>query len=730
MKKLLFVLGLFLLVLAACGPKQTATPAPTQAPATTTTETVAPPTQEATPIVQVPFLDLWQGSGHAKLDSEPFTHWSNEASKYEVPVACAKCHTGAGYLDFLGADGSEAGKVDAAVSVKDGNPGIQCTTCHNAVTMTLSEVTFPSGVTLSGLGPEARCMVCHQGRESKVSVDKQIADFNATDPDAVPAPIKDAQGNDVRFGFRNIHYYAAAATLFGSEVHGGYEYDGKTYDAKHEHVIGIDTCVACHDPHSLEVKVTTCQMCHQEVKSVEDLKNVREPSSLMDYDGDGNVTEGMYYEIQGLQAALYQAIQAYARDVAGLGITYNPAAYPYFFADADGDGKPDEKDGKPVVYSQWTPRLLKAAYNYQVSVKDPGSFAHGNKYIVQLLYDSIADINAYYTAAGKSPVVDMSKMHRDDAGHFAGNTEPFRHWDEEGAVPGTCARCHTAGGLPQFLKEGTTISAKPNNGFQCSTCHDEANWPNRYAVAKVTFPSGAVLSFGENEDSNLCLVCHQGRESKNSVDAALKGLDPKQPSDKIRFRNIHYFAAGATLFGTEAKGAYEYDGKTYNGMNTHPLNKCKDCHDVHKLEPKFETCVACHKDVTEPEAIRAANDTTDYDGDGNITEGIAGEIETLREALYAQIQAVAKANGTPIVYNAAAYPYFFVDKDEDGKPDIGEKGPIVYNAFSPQLLKAAYNYQYAMKDPGGYVHNPKYIIQILIDSIADLGGDVTRYVRP
>ncbi len=28
---------------------------------------------------------------------------------------------------------------------------------------------------------------------------------------------------------------------------------------------------------------------------------MREPSSAVDYDGDGNVTEGMYYEIEGLQ---------------------------------------------------------------------------------------------------------------------------------------------------------------------------------------------------------------------------------------------------------------------------------------------------------------------------------------------------------------------------------------------------------------------------------------------
>ena len=48
----------------------------------------------------------------------------------------------------------------------------------------------------------------------------------------------------------------------------------------------------------------------------------------------------------------------------------------------------------------------------------------------------------------------------------------------------------------------------------------------------------------------------------------------------------------------------------------------------------------------------------------------------------------------------------------------------------PILLEAAFNYQYSIKDPDAFTHNPKYIIQILIDSIEAVGGDVTRYTRP
>ena len=235
----------------------------------------------------------------------------------------------------------------------------------------------------------------------------------------------------------------------------------------------------------------------------------------------------------------------------------------------------------------------------------------------------------------------------------------------------------------------------PSNGFQCSTCHDEANWPNRYEVASVTFPSGKTVSLGGKDadgnfvadDSNLCIACHQGRESTASVNAALRGKDADTVDAKISFKNIHYFAAGATLFGDDVQGAYQYEGKEYVGQNvTHPLNKCKDCHDVHALEPKLEACAGCHGDAA-PEDIRFNTDTTDWDGDGNVTEGVAGEIQTLSDALYAQIQAYATEEvGAGIVYDAAAYPYFFVDKDGDGKADKNDQGARLLTTMATGLL--------------------------------------------
>jgi hypothetical protein len=691
------------------------------------------------------------GSAHNAVDTEPFRHWDGE-DPAEVPTSCAKCHSTAGYQDFLGADGSEAGKVDAAVPAKDAQ-GIQCVACHNAETLHLASVTFPSGAVIENPGPSGRCMLCHQGRESTVSVNKLIADLKADDPDKTPAPVV-TNGVTTTLGFRNVHYYAAAATLYGTMVKGGYEYEGKTYDAKNQHVEGFDSCAGCHDPHTLQVKVDQCAQCHEGVTTVEDLKKVRMISSAKDYDGDGNVEEGMADEIAGLQEILFAEIQKYAKDTAGAGIAYDAATYPYFMLDEDGDGKGDTNDqGAARGYNKWTPRLLKAAYNYQVSVKDPGAFAHGNKYIVQLLYDSIEDLGG-----------DVSELARTDAGHFAGDTLPFRDWDAadianptaaDYVVPYRCAKCHSATGLSEFIGAGGTVvvDGRGNtltagigpqhsaNGFMCSTCHNEENFPERYAIASVTFPSGKTVSFAKDadgkliaDDSNLCIMCHQGRESTLSVNNALQGKEEDTADKAISFKNIHYLGAGATLFGADAAGAYQYGGKEYVGQNMHAaptgsMNKCKDCHDVHALEPKAEACKACHGDM-EPEKIRMV--ATDWDGDGDTTEGVKGEVDTLAEALFAQIQTYAKDTaGAGIVYDAHTYPYFMLDADGDGQPDKNDQGAnIAYNAWTPRLLKAAFNYQYSQKDPGAFVHNPQYVIQFLIDSIDDLGGNVSSYTRP
>jgi hypothetical protein len=177
---------------------------------------------------------------------------------------------------------------------------------------------------------------------------------------------------------------------------GAYQYEGKEYAGRNEHVNAADNCIECHSTHELEVQVEACADCHDGADAEGGLQTIRESED--DFDGDGDATEGIALEIDTMRQALYAALQAYAADEVGTPIVYHPANHPYFFIDTNGNGEADADEAVgDNRYATWTPRLLRAAYNYQYSTKDPGQFAHNAPYIIQTLYDSLEDLGADVT---------------------------------------------------------------------------------------------------------------------------------------------------------------------------------------------------------------------------------------------------------------------------------------------------------------------------------------------
>ncbi|MEX0598987.1 MAG: hypothetical protein WD205_00010, partial [Rhodothermales bacterium] len=197
-------------------------------------------------------------------------------------------------------------------------------------------------------------------------------------------------GVSAELTFINVHYGVAAAVLHGSAVRGGFQYPGRTYVGRFAHVPSASTCVSCHDAHSTRVETEGCLSCH---RGVEDLRAIRTRHG--DFDGDGQAHGGIHSEIMGLHESLYRAIQAYALQVSGTPIGYASGKFPYFFNDTDGDGRiSSEEAAMANRYASWTPRLLKAAYNYQFVAKDPGAYTHNPPYAMQLLYDSLESLSA------------------------------------------------------------------------------------------------------------------------------------------------------------------------------------------------------------------------------------------------------------------------------------------------------------------------------------------------
>jgi len=326
-------------------------------------------------------------------------------------------------------------------------------------------------------------------------------------------------------------------------------------------------------------------------------------------------------------------------------------------------------------------------------------------------------------------------------GHFNRHADAFHEWDSEKEIPAVCARCHGATSLPEYLKDGkNTAAPHATNGLACTDCHADLLTYARHSVAKVTFPSGMTVDSGNN-DANLCMTCHQGRESTASVNKAIAGLPLDTPDAKLNFIHVHFYGAGATMYGTEAKVGYEYDGKTYVGRFAHMPNvsTCTGCHHPHDGAVMVERCGGCHDGVKELADVANIRMSTrgDFDGNGK-EEGLAKEIAGLQVQLYAGIETYAKnVGGVGIGFTEAAYPHWFADKNGNGRIDPEEVSAAnAYHAYTPRLLQAVYNYTYSVRDPAGAYHNGRYVLQLLHDSLESLaqsgkaGVNMTGKARP
>jgi len=313
-------------------------------------------------------ITQWARSGHSDFHSESFAHWNEDGA---IPPVCATCHSGAGFRSLYGLDGSEPGLPQTPVPV---GGVVDCDTCHNPGLATIDAIRLPSGEQHPVTGYEAACMTCHQGRASSATVAKAVG---TTAEDEVNAEL----------GFINPHYAIAAASLLGGSGQLGYQYPGKSYEPRFIHARPVSTCISCHEPHNLTVAPETCLTCHQSGES----EAIR--ISRQSYDGSGNLQQGIHDDIKANRQRLFSLMVEYSSEVAGTPLVYDGARHPYFFADHNADGIVDQVEGAPVPYASWTPRLLKAAYNWKFVGADGGIHVHNPHYALQLLFDSAEDIS-------------------------------------------------------------------------------------------------------------------------------------------------------------------------------------------------------------------------------------------------------------------------------------------------------------------------------------------------
>jgi hypothetical protein len=710
--------------------------------------------------------------------------------------SCARCHAGDGFRDFIGADGSASNVISvqygssapAATDVTTActadliaagtpclNSGMKCDMCHNTATAlgggTLNQHVFPSGTTVTLDGTSAICSQCHDGGRAGYNVFqvKSVLDTNA-----LAGVTGDAQLTSSNAAVR-AHYLPAASTLFGATVGGWSEYTGNIYTAQNQHG-GIASCTTCHDAHTGQLPAdrdigAKCGSCHFDattglaVSTFLQLQDSRQFGFEGDIDGDG-VEESLKLEIDGLGAKLFTAITTYATTIAGAPICTLDNKW-YIVADA---AVACGTAPNATAYNKFTPRLLKAAFNYQMYQNDVGAWAHNPRYAIEVIYDSIADLNVGLGAsfvpngnrafnshfgAAEDPSPYAAMIYHGGSNALTGEVLPTM-----GFTSAACYQCHGgAGGLAAYVATApaalasTAVSNKVT-ALECSTCHayDGADMKGiRNDVGTVYFPpqkgnpplaTQNVVSFASTDLPNsfaVCGTCHSGRENGATIDIAIGTT--ADTSFTLGFKNPHYLGAAGMILGNDAKVLYQYPGQTYagktvfwktgtNGNAPGPHGsphgaECTGCHQPkaskHSFEVDLTYCATCHKATT-------------Y-GDYSLAP-VEEEYKVATAELLTSIQTYAAANASAsgvegICYNAAKNPYFFKVVGgicQDGVANA-PAASASFTTFNPKLLKAAYNYQWTQKEPGAWAHNEVYVMEAIYDSIVDLGG-TPSFTRP
>jgi hypothetical protein len=295
-----------------------------------------------------------------------------------------------------------------------------------------------------------------------------------------------------------------------------------------------------------------------------------------------------------------------------------------------------------------------------------------------------------------------------------------------------CQQCHTNEGFIEYVQTGKVegyVAAPSQPG--CFTCHD----PHDTGDFRLRTTQAVVLTNGEifnQGDGNLCASCHQSRAIPTETVKAM-------PASSIRsYWGAHHGPQSDMVVGTNA---YEFSGKNYSS-SLHSFvvtDGCVDCHmsypagrfslapgvgghsmniegEVHHA-PKVNVsaCNECHTDIGQ---VRGSDifdklAAEDYDNDGTV-EPMQAEVKGLLDAF-------VNSGGTGILQTLSP-PFYKADGSWDQASSSAER-PVAEVA-------ALFNYKFVLEDRSDGIHNAKYAIQLLYDSIEALTNIDTSSLRP
>jgi len=362
----------------------------------------------------------------------------------------------------------------------------------------------------------------------------------------------------------------------------------------------------------------------------------------------------------------------------------------------------------------------------------------------------------------------------------AGDAWAHYDWDNN-ASRGSCQRCHTSTGVANYLASPatyvaanntflhlsgwttTTKSSPQNELLYCWGCHENAGKGVLRTPGPITASYTGVSPepvFPDSEASNICLACHTGRESGDSIKASSGNFS------NLSFINSHYLTAGGTVF---AVTGYEYAGRDYTIPATDTHDKigrgltgnatvdtgytngpCVSCHldrrdpnDVtvkrsHTFSPFTQysptdnlalnpVCVNCH-------TTRGAGSNSFLAWFGDEATGATFQGTTHRARYQAALEALRVLLGAEkSFYFGESHPYFFMTPDNTASANAVKNwlsagdSDTTGATTGKNNMGAAFNYNLMKHDPGGVAHNRRYTRRLIYDAIDWVDDDTLNY---
>ncbi len=331
----------------------------------------------------------------------------------------------------------------------------------------------------------------------------------------------------------------------------------------------------------------------------------------------------------------------------------------------------------------------------------------------------------------------------------------------------SCLTCHTATGYINYVTSNfsfasTALSASETYGvLSCNACHTSYDFKRSVrSVPQHIAPYNGGLSpktFPDVGQSNICIPCHAGRESGDSVLAVTDFTNAS-------FKNSHYMAAaglmymtvgfknftsanaviGTSTYGKSLSPDTSVPGGVSGGVSsTHrklglpTINGYKAYFVPGNLDSNGP-CVICHLNGYNNSRIsRTSSHTLAINSDAftqvcvicHTAEGgtaltatnfqrifLEPQKEGFLEALKLAVTLLANYN---IKYDQAKNPYFYdLAIDPTGKTAVKDWTRGTNNqAFGRKMMGACYNINLLTRDPAAYLHARTFTRRLIYDSI-------------